>query len=331
VTSSGQCECSRFITVTEAAALAAWAWVGRGDGSAADHVARAAMADELARLPFRARVVAGRGGTFADYALRVGDEMGRSSDDGGESEPWDLAVAPLEGHEALTRGIDGAMAMVAAGPAGSIMPVPEMYMQKIIVGGAAAGVIDIDAAVDKNVEAVAAALGKPVSDLRVVVLDRPRHEELIARIRTASARLELVEDGDVSAGVAAAVRDSGVDMCIGIGGSTEGIVTAAALRCLGGEIHARFWPVSRHQVEKVREAGIDDIEAGITTTEMVGDGAVFAATAVTGGRFLRAVEARSDGVRTETLLLCAKCWTARVIKTIHRPGEGTTPVFIDTR
>ncbi len=143
------------------------------------------------------------------------------------------------------------------------MAVPEMYMQKMIVAGQAAAAIDIDAPVVDNVKAVAAALGRRPEDLRVLVLDRARHEDLIAQIRRSGARLTLIEDGDVSAGIAAAVQDAGVDMYIGIGGSTEGIITAAALRCLGGEIQARFWPVSRYQVEQVRAAGIENVEAAV--------------------------------------------------------------------
>ena len=135
----------------------------------------------------------------------------------------------------------------------------------------------------------------------------------------------------MSAGLAVATRDAGVDMYIGIGGSTEGILTAAALRCLGGEMQARFWPVSRHQVELVKAAGIEDIEARLTTSDMAGDGVLFVATAVTGGRFLRGVDVRSDGVRTETLVLCSRCHAVRVVKTIHRTGNGGPQVSLGAR
>ena len=338
----GQCICGLFAVVTEGAALAAAEWVGQGDGVAGDLAAREAMAAQLAHLPLRARVVAGRGCHRDPCALRVGDEVGRGwgpcADDGAgdqgkedECAPWELAVDPLEGHGALARGADGVLAMLAAGPPGSIMPVPEMYMQKMIVAGQAAAVIDIDAPVVDNVKAVAAALGRRPGDLTVVVLDRARHEDLIAQIRHSGARLKLIDDGDASAGVAAAVRDAGVDMYIGIGGSTEGIITAAALRCLGGEIQARFWPVSRYQVEQVRAAGIEDIEARLATGDMAGEGVLFAATAVTGGRFLRGIDTRSDGARTETLVLCSRCRAIRVIKTIHRSEDSEPHVSLETR
>jgi fructose-1,6-bisphosphatase II len=340
--SDGQCMCSRFAVVTEAAALAAAEWVGRGDGLAGDRAAREAMAAELARVPFRARVVVGRGGHQDLSALRVGDEVGGGSGprleegaagQGADDEPgtWELAVDPLEGHAALARGSDGALAMLAAGPSGSIMAVPEMYMQKMIVAGQAAAAIDIDAPVVDNVRAVAAAFGRRPEDLRVLVLDRARHEELIAQIRLSGARLTLIEDGDVSAGIAAAVQDAGVDMYIGIGGSTEGIITAAALRCLGGEIQARFWPVSRYQVEQVRAAGIENVEVRLTTRDMAGEGVVFAATAVTRCRFLRGIDVRSDGTHTETLVLCSSCHAVRVVRTIHRSENGGPRVRLDTR
>ncbi len=335
-TIEGRCICGRFALVTEAGGLAAAEWAGRGDGLLGDEAAREAMAAELAQMPapFKARVVTGHGATEPSSALCVGDEVGHEVGPGSEEDPqgiWDLAVDPLEGHAALGHGLDGALCMLAAGPPGSIMAVPEMYMQKLIVAGEAAAAIDIDAPMGDNINAVAAALGRRPADLNVVVLDRPRHEDLIAQIRRSGARLRLIADGDVSAGIAAATRDAGVDLYVGIGGSTEGIMTAAALRCLGGEMQARFWPVSRHQVEQVRIAGIEDIETRLTTSDMAGDGVLFVATAVTGGRFLRGIDVRSDGVRSETLLLCSRCHAIRVVRTIHRAGNGGPRVSLDAR
>jgi fructose-1,6-bisphosphatase II len=337
----GQCICGRFAVVTEAAALAAAEWVGRGDGLAGDLAAREAMAARLEQIPFRAVVVAGRGCHQDPCALMVGGEVGAgwgSISDNGAGDPggdelarWELVVDPLEGLAALARGADGALAVLAAGPPGSIMPVPEMYMQKMIVAGQAAAAIDIDAPVVDNVKAVAAALGRRPADLNVVVLERARHEDLIAQIKRSGARLRLIDDGDVSAGVASAVRDAGVDMYIGIGGSTEGVITAAALRCLGGEIQARFWPVSRYQVEQVKAAGIVDIEARLTTAKMAGEGVLFSATAVTGGRFLRGVDIRADGAHTETLVLCSRCHAVRLVRAIHRRENGGPQVSLETR
>jgi fructose-1,6-bisphosphatase II len=338
----GRCICGRFAVVTEAAALAAAKGMGSGDGLSSDLAARDAMADYLAMMPIKGRIVAGRTSGAACRGLCVNDEVGSPTgpwfaspaadeDAEGEQTTWDVAVDPLQALTSLARGTDGALTVLAAGPRGSLMPVPEMYMQKLVVPTPAADVIDLDAPVEKNVRAVAAALGKAPTDVAVVVLDRPRHEELIAQIRSTGARVRLIRDGDVSAGLAVASGDAGVDIYIGIGGSTEGILTAAALRCLGGEIQARFWPVSRHQLGLMKAAGIDNVEARLTTKEMARDGVMFVATAVTGGRFLRGVDVRSDGVHTETLVLCSACHAVRKIKTIHRPDNAGPQVTLGAR
>jgi fructose-1,6-bisphosphatase II len=311
--------------ITEAAALGAAEWIGRGDGLAGELAARHAMAAALAESPFKVRVVASRGSGRGPAVLQPGDELGA------DLPRWDVVVQPLEALNALARGAEGALAMIAAGPEDSLMPVPEMYMQKIIVAGRAAEAIDIDAPVGENIRQVAAALGLTPGELVVVVLDRPRHEELAAQVRGAGARLRLIPDGDISAGIAAASRDSGVHMTIGIGGSVEGVLAAAAMRCLGGEIRARFWPVSRHQVEQVRAAGLVDVEAPLNTADMAGDGVLFAATAVTGGRFLRGIDVRPDGVQTETLVLCSSCHAVRTIKTLHRTENGGQMVALGIR
>ncbi len=321
------CICDRFAPVTEASALAAAAWIGRGDGVAAALAARRAMSDVLASMPLSARVIAGRASAESSDGLRVGDATGSRTDD---SETWDLAVKPLEAHAALARGLDGALSMLAVGPTGSLMSVPEMYMQKIVVGGRAARAIDIDAPISRNVEAVGAALGLRTNELTVAVLDRPRHDDIISEIRGSGARLKLIDDGDVSAGIAAAVEDTGIDLCIGVGGSTEGIITAAAMRCLGGEVQARLWPVSRYQVEAIKAVGINDLEATLTSKEMAGEGVFVVGTAVTRGRFLRGVERRSDGTRTETILMCSRCHKIKLVRTIHRASGVTSPVALWT-
>ncbi len=337
-TSPGGCICSRFVAVTEAGALAAAGLLGWDDAPAADRAARLAMAGELGRMAIRGRVVAGRGGDA--QAMSVGSEVGssegpwRTSAVGEEEhltddpEPWDLAIDPLQAPLALARGTAGAMSMVAAGPAGSLMPVPEMYMQKLIVPSGAAAAIDLDAPLCDNLSAVAVALGRRPADLTVVVLDRPRHEDLISQIRHCGARVILINDGDVSAGAAVAMSDSGIDMCVGIGGSTEGILTAAILRCAGGEMQARFWPISRQQVELVRAAGIEDLEAKLTSRDMVGDGVLVSATAVTATRFLKAVESRPYGIRTHSVVLCSRCKKIMTIQTTHRDDVGGEPVDI---
>jgi fructose-1,6-bisphosphatase II len=327
-----RCICGHFAFVTEGAALAAADWLGRGDGLAADSAAREAMAGGLAQIPVRARVVAGRSSGSDCGALCVGQEVGSDAvGTADEAQVWDLAVDPLQALKSLATGADGALTVLAAGPSGSLMHVPEMYMQKVIVPSCAGGVVDLDAPVGKTVRDVAAVLGRRPGELVVVVLDRPRHEELVEQIRGAGARVKLIVDGDVSAGIAVAAGDPGVDMYIGIGGSTEGILTASALRCLGGEIQARFWPVSRHQLELLNEAGIKDVERRFSTRDMAGDGVLFSATAVTGGRFLRGVQMRPEGIRSETLLLCSACHAVRKITTTHRSDNDGPQVALGAR
>lgn len=340
--SEGGCICGRFAPVTEAAALAAAEWVGRGDGLSAEAAARHAMHEALSALPFSGRIVTGRTAPSECDRLYLGEEIGlltgksasgAEAIDDASSEPLglgecDLAVKPLEGANVLGKGLDGALSMLAVGPRGSLMSVPDMYMQKIAVGRMGARAVDMDAPVEKNLKNVASALGKSIKDLSVTVLERPRHEDLIEEVRRCGCRLTLIEDGDVSAGIAAAVEETGVDVCIGIGGSTEGIVTAAAMRCLGGEIQARFWPVSRYQVETIKAMGIENVEARLTSEEMAGEGVLVAATAVTRGRFLRGTEIRGDEARTETILMCSRCHRIRVMQTIHRAPLATSAVTL---
>ena len=338
----GRCICTRFVTVSEAGALGAAEWIGRGDGLSGELAARTAMAGALAEMPVKVRIVASRGSGRGAAALQAGDELGgrpvdwagaadEAKETVGEVPVWDAVVQPLEAINALARGAEGALAMIAAGPQGALMPVPEMYMQKVIVAGRAAAAVDIDAPVGDNIRGVAKELGLKPSELVVVVLDRPRHEELAAQIRAAGARLRLIRDGDISAGIAAALRESGVHMTIGIGGSVEGVLAAAALRCLGGEIQARFWPVSRHQVEQVKAAGLEDVEAPLSTADLARDGVLFSATAVTGGRFLKGIDVRRDGIQTETIVMCSHCHAVRTIKSLHRAENGGPMVALGIR
>ncbi|MGI5939397.1 MAG: fructose-bisphosphatase class II family protein [Thermoleophilia bacterium] len=342
------CMSTRFAQVTEATALAAADWVGRGDGLAADQAAREAMSAALSSIRFRGRVVAGRmtqdrfapmqpGQLLGVETQVAGEDLQVTGEDlEGDTEPcsdltsWDLAVAPLEGHEALSRGLEGALAMIAAAPTGGLMAVPEMYMQKIIVCREAAEAIDMRASVMANIRGVAEALNRSPEDLTVAVLNRPRHEDLIEEIKTSGARLKLIQDGDVSAGIAAVVPETTIDMLIGIGGSTEGIITAAAIRCLGGAMQARFWPVSRSQVDNLKTLGIEDVETLLTTEDMAGDGVMTAMTAVTTGRFLQGVTTGSFGTRTETMVMCSQCHKVSMIKTIHRKDDAqpTPPLWM---
>ncbi|GAB4251061.1 MAG: class II fructose-bisphosphatase [Thermoleophilia bacterium] len=309
--STSCCLCNEFIAATEAAALAAGRWMGRGNAVQADAEAAEAMYQALDRMELNGTVVIGEAEEGTGSRLVRGATVGR----GGRA--YDLAVDPLEGAGILARGQSGAVSVLAAGAPGGIMTAPDMYMQKIAVGPQAAGVIDIDRPVTANLLAVAEAHGRKVGEITVIILDRPRHEDLIAEVRQAGARIKVIADGDITAGIAAAVGGTGDHLSIGIGGAAEGIITAAALRCLGGEIQAKLWPVTRKQVELARGHGIDDIEATLTTADLVKGDLVFSATGVTAGEFLKGVAYFRDGARTQTLVMCTECHRVRFVDTIH--------------
>lgn len=306
-----RCLCNDFVRATEAAALASGRWMGQGDPEAADRAAAAAMAETLGRLPISGVVVIGEGPEGEAPQLFVGERLGS----GGAR--CDLAVDALEGTDIVARGQAGAMSVLAVGPAGRLKSMPNMYMQKLVVGPRAAGRVDIDGRVEETLRIIAEIYERPVAELTVIILDRPRHEELIAEVRRAGARIKLITDGDVTAGIAVAVQDANDQLYIGIGGAAEGVITAAALHCLGGEIQAKLWPLSRREVESAREHGIEDIEATLRTDDMAGGEVVFAATGVTEGEFLKGVEYLGWGVRTHSMVMCNRCRDVRFIQSTH--------------
>jgi len=306
-----RCLCNEIVRATEAAAVASGRWMGQGDGEGAQAAARDAMHASFTRLPISATVVIGDGVKDQVPRLFEGEQVGA----GGFA--CDLAVDSLQARDSLARGENGAMAVLAVADPSNMMAAPDIYMQKMVVGGTAAPVIDIDAPVTDNLQAIAEALERNVGDLTIITLDRPRHEDLIAEIRRAGARIRLIPDGDISAGIAAAVQGTGDHAYIGIGGTSEGIITAAAMRCLGGEIQGKFWPLSRKEVEQARERGIEDIELRVTTDDMVRGEVIFAATAVTRGNFLRGVDYFRDGARSHTLVMCTRCRNIRFVDTTH--------------
>lgn len=303
--------CAEFTRVTEAAALAAGRFMGQGDSVVADEAAAEAMRAALRELPVTARVVIGEREEGSAGGIRVGDRIGSGSVD------CDIAVDPLEGTDTVARGQGGAMSVLVVGAPGQILSLPDMYMQKLVVGPRAAGSIDIEAPVADNLMAVAQAYDRSVADLTVIMLDRPRHESLVADIRKAGARIKLIADGDITASIAAAVDGTGDHLYIGIGGAAEGVMTAAAMRCLGGQIQAKLWPLSRREVEKAAQHGIDDIEMVLHTHDLVLGDVVFAATGVTGGDFLRGVDYFREGARSHTLTMCTRCRIVRFVDTIH--------------
>jgi fructose-1,6-bisphosphatase II len=317
---TAQCLCNDFVRITEASALAAGRWMGQGDPEAADLAAMEAMSDALATLPISGTVVIGEGAAAGGALLKVGDKVGA----GGRR--CDIAVDALEGRDIVARGQSGAMSVLAAGSSGKLMSMPNMYMQKLVVGPKAAGRVHIDARVTETLHTIADIYERPVEEVTVIVLDRPRHEDLIAEIRAAGARIKLIDDGDVTAGIAVSVEGTNDQLYIGIGGAAEGVITAVALRCLGGDIQARLWPLSRREVESARDHGIEDIETILRTEDMVDGDALFAATGVTKGEFLDGVQYLGWGVRTHSMVMCNHCRDVRFIRTTHLNADARSEI-----
>jgi fructose-1,6-bisphosphatase II len=261
------------------------------------------------RLDERGRVRAPKSGSGA---LHVGDVLGS----GGPK--VDLAVEPVEGLQSLIRGQEGSIAAVAAAPRGSILRTPDMYMSKLIVGPGARGTIDIDAPVGENVRAIAKAIGRRTEEITVAVLDRQRHENLIQEIRETGARIQIRPEGDLTPAIAVGMRGAEVHAIVGIGGAPEGILAAAVIKCLGGEMQARMWPTQRSQVEKLEEYGFEDPEMKLTLDDLIrADDVVFAATGITPGEPLSGVRYFRGGARTHTVVMSTEPRVVRFMDTIH--------------
>jgi len=302
-----------FVRVTEAAALAAGRWMGRGDKEKADEAAVTAMRRMFDTVQINGVVVIGEGEMDEAPMLYIGEHVGT-----GTPPEVDIAVDPLEGTNIVAKGLPGAISVLAAAPRGCLLHAPDMYMEKIAVGPRAAGKISIDAPVEENVKSVAAALRKKPEDLTVVILDRPRHEELIQRVRKMGVRIQLIPDGDVAPAVAVGFEESGVDMLVGIGGAPEGVIAAAALRCLGGEMQARLWPLDDEDIERARKMGIEDVRKVLTMDDLVRtDDVVFAATGITDSSLLRGVHYTSWGARTHSVVIRGLTGTVRFIEATH--------------
>ena len=313
-----------FVGVTEAAAVAAARTMGYGDRHHSDHVSVEAMREALATMAIDGRVVIGEGERDKAPMLYVGERVGRGA--AGDL-PVDFAVDPLEGTNLCATGAAEAMAVLAASERGGLLHAPDIYMDKIVVGPTARGTVDLDAPVEDNLNAIAGAFNCAISALTVVVLDRDRHRGLIEDIRGAGARIKLIGDGDLSTAIAAAVRGTGVHAVIGTGGAPEGVITAAAMRCLGGEIQGRLSALSEDQERRLEEVGIEDRDRIYTTEELApGDDILFCCTGVTGGDLLRGVRFEGSGYRTSTLVMSLAEGAIRFVETIHR-GDDHDPVF----
>lgn len=314
-----------FIRVTEQAAIASAKTMGFGDRKHSDHVAVEAMRREMDTLAMDGRVVIGEGERDKAPMLYVGEQVGALRGQDGAT-AVDIAVDPLEGTNLCATGSPDSISVLAASERGGLLYAPDVYMDKIVVGPTARGAVHIDAPVAENLRNIAGAFGRKVSDLTIVVLDRPRHEQLIADIRSAGSRIRLIPDGDLSAGISAAVRGTGVHAVMGIGGAPEGVITAAAMRCLGGEIQARLKATNPEQEERVRSLGFHDLSRIYKTEDLApGNEILFSASGVTDGELLRGVRFFGGGSRTSTLFMSLSRKIIRFVDTIHRE-QVTTPI-----
>ena len=308
-----------FLRVVEEAAIAAARTMGQGDRSLSDEVAVEAMRKAMDPLAMRGSVVIGEGERDEAPMLFIGEKVGR-----GEAEypEVDIAVDPLEGTNLCATGAANAIAVLAAANRGGLLHAPDCYMDKICVGPAARGAVHLDAPPAENLKAIATRLNRQVQDLTVIVLDRPRHQQLIEDIRSAGARIRLITDGDLSAGISAAVRGTNVHAAMGIGGAPEGVLTAAALRCLNGGMVARLVPTKPGQEERMRAMGITDLQRIYTERDLApGPHVIFAATGVTDGSLLRGVRFFGHGCRTSSLLMSLQEHRIRFVDSVVLDGD----------
>jgi fructose-1,6-bisphosphatase class II len=304
------------LRVVENAAIASARTMGMGDAKTADHAAVEAMRACMDTIPMDGTIVIGEGERDAAPMLYIGEKVGSANSEGRVT--VDIAVDPLEGTNLCATGAAGAITVLAASEKGGLLHAPDCYMEKIIVGPAAKGAVDLEAPVRDNLKAIARRLQRGVDDLVVVVLDRPRHQKLIQEIRDAGARIRLISDGDLSAGIAAAVAGTGVHAVMGSGGAPEGVLTAAALRCLNGEILARLVVKDDAQKARMQEMGIRDVTRIYNTVELApGRALIFAASGVTDGNLLRGVRFTGDGIHTQSIVMTTSKPTVRFIETTH--------------
>jgi fructose-1,6-bisphosphatase II len=302
-----------LVRVTEAAALSSARWMGRGLKNDADDAATTAMRTVFDTIPMEGVVVIGEGEMDEAPMLYIGEELGT-----GDGPGVDVAVDPLEGTSIVAQGSWNALSVVAIADKGNLLHAPDMYMDKIVVGPQAVGKVDINASVHDNLKAVAEAKNKPIEDVLVTVLDRPRHKELIEEIRQAGARIKLISDGDVAGAINTAFEWTGVDVLLGIGGAPEGVISAAALKCLGGEVQGKLVPSNDEELERCKEMGITDINRVFYMDDFCkGDDAIFAATGVTDGELLKGVQFKGSSATTESVVMRAKSGTVRFIQGEH--------------
>ena len=315
-----------MIRVTEAAAIDSARFMGRGAKDEADAAATEAMRRTMDEIEFDGRIVIGEGERDEAPMLYIGERVGRSSAGRGEVPAIDIAVDPLEGTNLVAHGQAGAITVLAASEAGGLTHAPDTYMDKLCVGPVVAGKVDIRESPTENLGRIAEALGRKVGDITVVILERPRHDDLIAEVRAAGARIKLIGDGDLSAAISCAVSGTGVHAVMGIGGAPEGVITAAALRCLGGEIQARFRYRNPEERERGTRMGHGDEDRVYGAQDLApGENIVFAATGVTAGDLLEGVRFFGGGARTHSLVMAYQTKQVRFVDTVHMFDRDSPP------
>ena len=303
-----------FVKVTESAALAASRWMGRGERDAADGAAVEKMRETLGMMDIAGRIVIGEGERDEAPMLFIGEELGRGGPE------VDNAVDPVEGTNLVANGLPNSIAVMAISERGGLLHAPDTYMKKLAVGPKAAAFVHIDAPVRENLQAVANALEKPINDVCVVILDRPRHVDLIEEVRAAGARIRLISDGDVDSCIATAIDTTGIHVAMGTGGAPEGVLAAAAIKCLGGNFMGRLQPRSEEEANRARAMGFGDLDRVLTLVDLVkSDDVTFCATGITDGDLVHGVRFYGNHARTHSILVHSS-GTLRFIESVHRLG-----------
>jgi fructose-1,6-bisphosphatase II len=303
-----------MVRVTEAAALASARLMGRGDAAGAERAAAAAMRKALDDIAIDGEVVIGEGAREQAPVLRPGERVGR----GDGAIEVQLALDPLQGKALCARGGPNAISIVAMGEKGKLLRPPDTYMEKLAVGPGARGAIDLRRPATENLRRIADALGRYIEDLTVVILDRPRHEQLVAEVRATGARIKLIGDGDVAGAIATCFPEAGVDVLMGVGDAPEGVISAAAIRCAGGDMQGRLVLADEGARERARAAGLADPDRVLRAEEMAAGNVMVSVTGVTNGDFLRGVRFTGEGARSHSVVMRSKTGTVRSIETVHR-------------
>jgi fructose-1,6-bisphosphatase II len=306
-----------FVKVTEAAALSASRWMGRGERDEADQAAVERMRETLNEMDIRGTIVIGEGERDEAPMLYIGEKVGRGGIE------VDIAVDPVEGTNLVANGLPNSIAVLAVTARGGLLNAPDTYMAKLAVGPKAAPYVHIDASVADNLQVVANALERPIGDVTVVILDRPRHKELIEEVRAAGAKIKLISDGDVDAAIATAIDGTGIQVAYGTGGAPEGVLAAAALKCMGGGFMGRLKPRNEEEIRRAKEMGFDDVDKVLTMDDLVKtDDVTFVATGITDGDLVHGVRFFGNGARTHSIIMNSQSRTVRFVETVHQLRAG---------